>query len=97
MLTDCLSENVLKLRREDNFGKVFVDTRESSPLAGNILDILQTGFFLKSSMGVLTENKINDLINHLKSNSVRKDELLLLENIGDPILKTLLKRKKVKS
>ena len=48
-------------------------------------------------MGVLTENKINDLINHLKSNSVRKDELLLLENIGDPILKTLLKRKKVKS
>jgi hypothetical protein len=94
MLTDCLSENVLKLRREDNFGKVFVDTRESSPLAGNILDILQTGFFLKSSMGVLTENKINDLINHLKSNSVRKDELLLLENIGDPILKTLLKRKK---
>ena len=30
MLTDCLSENVLKLRREDNFGKVFVDTRESS-------------------------------------------------------------------
>jgi hypothetical protein len=88
-----MSENVLKLRREDDFGKVFVDDRESSPLAGNILDILQTGFFLDGTMGAMIEKKINELISSLKSGKIFKNDLLLLDRIGDPILKTLLKRK----
>lgn len=99
IVTDCLNENIIKLQREkdedgNRFGKVFVDdSKESSPLAGNILDILQSGFFLESTMGVLTENKINNLIEDLKGDTLKRNEVSLLKNIGDPILKTLLKRK----
>ena len=99
IVTDCLNENIIKLQREkdengNRFGKVYVDeSRESSPLAGNILDILQTGFFLDGTMGALIERKINEMIPRLKSGGVVKKDLLLLDCIGDPILKTLLKRK----
>lgn len=99
IVTDCLSDNILRLRRENDaegrrFGKVFVDNNSvSCPLAGNILDILQTGFFLDGTMGILIEKKINELISRLKSGNVVKKDLLLLDRIGDPILKTLLKRK----
>ena len=64
------------------------------PLAGNILDILKTGFFLGGTTGKLTGNKIDEIIDKVQKNEkVTDNEMKFLEYIGNPIMKTLLKRK----
>lgn len=93
MLTDCLNDNVLKLKRTENFGRVQCLKDNSKPLAGNILDILQSGFFLNGTMGELIEKKIDDLIERIHNKEkLDKKNASILENIGNPILKSLLKR-----
>lgn len=93
MLTDCLNENVVKLRRE-NFGPVKCIEDNLRPLAGNILDILKTGFFLGGTTGKLTGDKIDEIIDKVQKNEkVTDNEMKFLEYIGNPIMKTLLKRK----
>ena len=93
MLTDCLNENVVKLRRE-KFGPVKCIEDDLRPLAGNILDILKTGFFLGGTTGKLTGNKIDEIIDKVQKNEkVTDNEMKFLEYTGNPIMKTLLKRK----
>lgn len=93
MLTDCLNENVVKLKRE-NFGPVKCIEDNSKPLAGNILDILQTGFFLGGTTGELTGEKIDKIIDKIqRKEKVTDNDMKFLEYIGNPIMKTLLKRK----
>lgn len=93
MLTDCLNENVVKLKRE-NFGPVKCIEDNSKPLAGNILDILQTCFFLGGTTGELTGEKIDKIIDKIqRKENVTDNDMKFLEYIGNPIMKTLLKRK----
>ena len=93
MLTDCLNENVIKLKRE-NFGPVKCIEDNSKPLAGNILDILQTGFFLGGTTGELTGEKLDKIIDKIqRKEKVTDNDMKFLEYIGNPIMKTLLKRK----
>ena len=93
ILTDCLNDNILKLKRNDNFGPVECVENNSKPFAGNILDILQSGFFLNSTTGELTDEKIDNLISRIQNKKLKKKDWNLLNSIGNPILKTLLKRK----
>lgn len=93
ILTDCLNENVVKLKRK-GFGPVKCVEDNSSPLAGNILDILQNGFFLDGTTGGLTEEKIDKIIYKIqRKEKVTNNDEKFLEYIGNPIMKTLLKRK----
>lgn len=93
MLTDCLNDNILKLKRKD-FGSVKCVEDDSKPLAGNILDILQTGFFLDGTTGELTGKKIDKIIKKIQNNEkITDNDMKFLDYIGNPIMKALLKRK----
>lgn len=96
MLTDLLNENVLMLKRA-GLGKVICE-RESRNLfmAGNIYDVLKTGFFLGGTMGEFIEKKIKALIEKFKNNenaSLDRSEEILINGIGDPIMKSLIRRR----
>lgn len=91
MLTDFLTENLLLLRREDvHHGTHIVEYTNADSSNGifgaNIYDLVDSGFFLKNTIGYFAENKIKKYI----ENPSQEDYKNVVEKIGDPVLKVLI-------
>ena len=91
MLTDFLTESLLLLRREDvNHGTHIVEYENADSsncnFGANIYDLVDSGFFLKNTIGYFAENKIKKYI----EDPSQKDLKYLVEKIGDPVLKVLI-------
>lgn len=102
MLSDFADENVLKLvRKPDESGfkpNVKCDDSSTKCFGGNIYDIMKDGFFLESSIGGFVEKQINKIIIEVKkckkeNRNLSKEYVLLINKIGNPILKSLLLQK----
>lgn len=98
MLTDFSSESIARLSREEDF-LTKAQNSESSTLAANIFDFLEGDFFLDSSIGEHVRKKIKDLVDEIDRTNKAKLPLsdyskMIINNIGDPIIKTLLVNRK---
>lgn len=98
MLTDFSSESIARLSREDDLSTK-AQNSESSTLAANIFDFLEGDFFLDSSIGEHIRQKIKDLVDEIDRTNKAKLPLsdysrMIINNIGDPIIKTLLINRK---
>lgn len=99
MITDFLNENIISFQREfdknsHRFGITCCRLSESKSFAGNIYDILSNNFFLKSSIGILTEEKIKEVIKVKQNKDATDDEKKradkIIAFIGDPIIRSLI-------
>lgn len=102
MLSDFAEENVLKLvRKPDKSGfkpNVECDYSPTKCFGGNIYDIMKDGFFLDSSIGGFVEKGIDKIIHEIKrckdeKRFLSEEYVLLINKIGNPILKSLLLQK----
>lgn len=98
MLTDFSSESIVKLSREEDLSTK-VQCSKSRTLAANIFDFLEDDFFLDSSIGEHIRQKIKELVDEIDRTNKTKEPLSdyskkIINNIGDPIIKTLLINRK---
>lgn len=98
MLTDFSSESIVRLAREEDLSTK-AQNSESNTLAANIFDFLEGDFFLNSSIGEHIRRKIKDLVEEIDRTNKTKEPLgeyskMIINNIGDPIIKTLLINRK---
>lgn len=98
MITDFLSENIVMMQREKGVdgvrtGKTCSVKNNSNILAGNIFDILETGFFLDGTMGTLISQKLNSLLQKIQNKKISDSDLFVINKIGDPIIKAILLQK----
>ena len=98
MLTDFSSESIVRLAREEDLSTK-AQNSESNTLAANIFDFLEGDFFLDSSIGEHIRKKIKDLVDEIDQTNKTKEPLgeyskMIINNIGDPIIKTLLINRK---
>lgn len=93
MLTDFLTDNVVLLKRESTLTKTIVEKYQGENIFGaNIYNLIQSGFFVENSVGCLFESKIKNLLSQLSNGSLKKlDENLVYSQIGDPIIKGLVR------
>ncbi len=87
ILSDIPQENVMYLRdgcQEEREGKTF---------AGNLGELLVSGFFLNGTIGNFASDKIDELIDHIEKKNISSEDRLLVEKIGDPLLRSFLKRR----
>lgn len=99
MITDFLNENVISFQRDYNknehrFGTTRCCSSQSKSFASNIYDILEKNFFLKSSIGFLTEEKIKEVIRIKQNKEATDDEKKqadkIITFIGDPVIRSLI-------
>lgn len=99
MITDFLNENVISFQRDYNknehrFGTTRCCSSQSKSFASNIYDILEKNFFLKSSIGFLTEEKIKEVIRIKQNKEATDDEKKqadkIITFIGDPVIRSLV-------
>jgi predicted ATP-binding protein involved in virulence len=98
MLTDFSSESIVRLAREEDL-LTKAQNSESNTLAANIFDFLEGDFFLDSSIGEHVRKKIKELVDEIDQTNKTKEPLsdyskMIINNIGDPIIKTLLVNRK---
>lgn len=93
MLTDFLTDNVVLLKRESPSTKTAIEKYQGENIFGaNIYSLIQSGFFLKNSVGCLFESKIRNLLSQEKKDSIKDlDKNLVYSQIGDPIIKGLVR------
>lgn len=88
ILSDIPSCNILYLKEGSQ------DEKTTFPFAGNIGEMVYDSFFMKKTIGEFAESKIKKLIQNRKdlSSEMTQDEAkFILENIGDSIIKSLIK------
>lgn len=99
MITDFLNENVISFQRDydkdmHRFGTLRCCSSKSKSFASNIYDILEKNFFLKSSIGFLTEEKIKEVIRIKQNKEATDDEKKqankIIAFIGDPVIRSLI-------
>lgn len=100
VLTELLRDNVVFLKRVYNEENGFwqnvevrdylVEDKPSTFFAGNMFDILNSGFFVENTIGNFAENKIKECIDLIKKNKDSEYAEMLISQIGDPILKELV-------
>ncbi|SHK89583.1 AAA family ATPase [Fibrobacter sp. UWB12] len=99
MITDFLNENVISFQRDHDkdrhrFGITHCNSSKSKNFASNIYDILEKNFFLKSSIGCLTEEKIKEIIRIKQNKKATDDEKKQADKItafiGDPVIRSLI-------
>ena len=87
VLSDIPTSNILYLRdgcQEERDGETF---------AGNLGELLESGFFLNGTIGNFASDKIDELIDHIEKRNISSEDRFLVEKIGDPLLRSFLKRK----
>ncbi len=96
ILSDILSGDIKYLIRNDKNNYVTISTRNNNTFAGNIQNIISDSYFLTSTIGEFSRNKINSAIKFLKSNEVDEEQLrnieYLINNISEPLAKEYLMR-----
>lgn len=92
MLTDLFDNNIIKLKRV-NFGPTICDKTPGKTIAGDINGILKSGFFLNGTLGNFMESKLDELINRISRGSITNDDKILINNIGNPLIRAILRQK----
>lgn len=92
MLTDLFDNNIIKLKRV-NFGPTICDKTPGKTIAGDINRILKSGFFLNGTLGNFMESKLDELTNRISRGSITNDDKILINNIGNPLIRAILRQK----
>lgn len=88
ILSDFLQDNVIFLEKGE------VDKRIKCLCFGaNIYDLYNKGFFVDASIGEFARNRIIEIDNRNKEKLLQENDLQLIEQIGEPMLRNTLKRK----
>lgn len=100
IITDLSRDNITLLDLKENMKTKVVNNHKISPFGANLYDLLSEGFFLKNSIGALSEKYIEDLVRYrrgkyeFKPDENRddvKDRMdFVLKSIGDPIVGSLI-------
>lgn len=99
VLSELLRDNVVFLKRNKTesypWGNVVVkdyliEDKPSTFFAGNLFDLLNSGFFVENTIGRFAEGKIKECISMIKKNKNSEYVEMLISQIGDPILKELV-------
>ena len=95
MLSDILNSNIIYLEKGQKNNK----EKLVNPFGANINDILSQNFFMENGfVGSFAEEKINSLVDYLKSDDNHSltwtdDNIdFLIENVGDPLVAFQLKK-----
>lgn len=93
ILSDIPKSQITLLSIDENSKETIATEPESETFAANINELLAGSFFLEGTlMGVLAENKVNELIKAARSREgLNEDQGRLLELIGDSYLRNSLK------
>ena len=91
MLTDLFDSNIIKLKR-DNFGSTKCIQTPEKTIAGDINGLLRTGFFLNGTLGEFMEEKIKSLLQRIQENGITDEDKIFIDNIGNPIMRALLRQ-----
>lgn len=86
MLTDLFSGSVFQMSLKNGIRKI--DKKNELTFASNIYDLYVNEFSVEDPMGNFASKKIEDLIENAKSNNLEMEDLEILSNIGEPIIKT---------
>lgn len=102
IITDFPKENIVLLKRTDGHSPLEVlNESQISPFGANLYDLLSESFFLKNSIGLFSEKKIQNLILlKKKRKKSESDEYATIEkecqyiefHIGDPVVRSLVKK-----
>jgi len=97
ILSDLPSTNTLRLKVQEK-GSIYRSNLKSVPLpieyetfAANIHDLLANGFFMETLMGGFAENRIKEVIENIRTNSLSTSDNQIINHIGDSFLKTGIK------
>ena len=95
MATDFSSESILTLQREKMENGVWGSTVVKNDglkktMAGNIYDVLDSGFILDGTLGCFVEKKIKELLKRIKEKRTTANDLEFIEQIGDPIIYSIV-------
>lgn len=101
IITDFPKENLVLLKREDGSTPLeVINEPPMSPFGANLYDLLNDGFFLKNSIGLFSQKKIQKLIGYKKRKVAENKEKTVLaqeyqyieSHIGDPVIRSLVKK-----
>lgn len=95
ILSDIPKQNILLLNFDSKTGKSIQVKKNDQTFGANIHDLLADNFFLKDTLiGKHADKKITSLINSIKNGENSKDNVKLLNMIGDTFLKTSIEQYK---
>lgn len=91
LLSDLFNHNILALNNDENgFAR---EVKIKNTFAGNITEILCDSMFMNGTTGVFAEKQIEALLQASPPNKMNQEnKSQLVEQIGDPILKNILRR-----
>lgn len=94
ILSDVPNDDVIYL---DKCKNVTGSNEGKKTFGSNIYNLYRDAFFLNTTIGKYSENKIDNVINYIENQDgsiLSKDEVLyIIRNIGEPVLEKLLKVK----
>lgn len=99
VLSELLRDNVVFLKRKQTASyqwrnvevkDYLIEDKPSTFFAGNLFDLLNSGFFVENTIGHFAEDKIKECISMIKENKNSEYAEMLISQIGDPILKELV-------
>ena len=96
LLSDLTNDYIIYLEKRDR--QVYEIKAEKDCFAGNIGQMYNTNFFMKSTIGEFAKQKLKKIINTIDSEEVVTDEEIkkwkfLVSKIGDDLLRNLIKDK----
>lgn len=96
LLSDLTNDYIIYLEKRDR--QVYEIKAEKDCFAGNIGQMYNTNFFMKSTIGEFAKQKLKKIINTIDSEEVVTDEeirkwKILVSKIGDDLLKNLIRDK----
>jgi len=93
ILSDIPIQNTTLLTIDKKTGKSKLVKKKNQSFGANIHDLLSDNFFLTGSLiGNLSDRRIMQLIEKIKTDKVSKDDKLMLKLIGDTFLKTSIEQ-----
>lgn len=81
VLSDLNKSSVITLGKE----------KENKTFAGNIMYLLLDNYFMEDTIGKFSEEKIKEIIKRIKNNSVFEEDLKVIEQIGEDIIRKNIK------
>lgn len=98
MISELMNEHVVFMNHKENnpmnpteIVDYKIDNISANIFGANMFDILGGGFFLNGTIGKYAEQKIIDIVNKKRRNeNLDPNDILLIEKIGDPIIRSLL-------
>ena len=94
LLSDVTSDYIIYLKKDSNSGNTVVTKMPHETFAGNIGEMFSENFFMENTIGEFARSKIKKIITTIKEkgkDGLSDDDNLLIDSIGDDLLKRLIK------